>query len=55
MLQTILLVSYSTKAYVIALQSILVSLSITEWTKIPVPSPLAVLVLAFVRYENVSS
>lgn len=55
MLQTILLVSYSTKAYVVALQSILVILSTTEWTKRPVPSPLAVLVLAFVQYENVSS
>lgn len=55
MLQSILVVSYSTKAYVVALQSILVIPPITEWTKIPVPSPLAVLVLAFVQYENVSS
>ncbi len=54
-LHTMYLISYRTKAYVVALQSILVIPSITEWTKRPVPSPLAVLVLAFVRYENVSS
>lgn len=55
MLQSILVVLYSTKAYVVALQSILVIPSTTEWTNIPVPSPLAVLVLAFVQYENASS
>jgi hypothetical protein len=49
------LISYRTKAYVVALQSILVIPHITGWTKIPVTYPLAVLVLAFVRYENVSS